>query len=129
VGTGLLAIPVLAGASAYAISETFEWTEGLGKGFRQAKQFYLVIIASTIIGLLINFIGINPIQALIYAAVINGVVAVPMIFIIMKISNDKRILEDKTNGIFSNVVGWITFVVMGMGAIITLVIWVSQLWL
>jgi NRAMP (natural resistance-associated macrophage protein)-like metal ion transporter len=129
VGTGLLAIPILAGASAYAISETFGWTEGLGKRFRQAKQFYLVIIASTIIGLLINFIGINPIQALIYAAVINGVVAVPIIFIIMKISNDKRILEDKTNGIFSNVVGWITFMVMGVGAIITLVIWVSQLWL
>jgi Mn2+/Fe2+ NRAMP family transporter len=129
VGTGLLAIPVLAGASAYAISETFGWTEGLGKRFRQAKQFYLVIIASTIIGLLINFIGINPIQALIYAAGINGVVAVPIIFIIMKISNDKRILEDKTNGIFSNVVGWITFMVMGVGAIITLVIWVSQLWL
>jgi NRAMP (natural resistance-associated macrophage protein)-like metal ion transporter len=127
VGTGLLAGPVLAGASAYAISETFGWREGLGKGFRQAKQFYLVIIGSTIIGLLINFIGINPIQALIYAAVINGVVAVPIIFIIMKISNDKRILEDKTNGIFSNVVGWITFVVMGVGALITLVIWASQL--
>ena len=68
VGTGLLAIPVLGGASAYAISGTFGWSEGLGKKFRQAKQFYVVIIASTVIGLLINFIGINPIQALIYAA-------------------------------------------------------------
>jgi hypothetical protein len=59
VGTGLLGIPVLAGASAYAISDTFGWSEGLGKKFRQAKQFYVVIIASTVIGLLINFIGIN----------------------------------------------------------------------
>jgi NRAMP (natural resistance-associated macrophage protein)-like metal ion transporter len=71
IGTGLLAIPVLAGSSAYAISETFGWTEGLGKKFKQAKHFYLLIIASTVIGLLINFIGIDPIQALIYAAIIN----------------------------------------------------------
>jgi NRAMP (natural resistance-associated macrophage protein)-like metal ion transporter len=123
VGTGLLAIPVLAGASAYAISDTFGWSEGLGKKFRQAKQFYVVIIASTVIGLLINFIGINPIQALIYAAVINGVVAVPMLFIIMKIANDKKVLEGRTNGLFSNVAGWITFVVMGIAAVIMFLTW------
>jgi Mn2+/Fe2+ NRAMP family transporter len=123
VGTGLLAIPILAGASAYAISDTFRWSEGLGKKFRRAKQFYVVIIASTVIGLLINFIGINPIQALIYAAVINGVVAVPMLFVIMKIANDKKILEGRTNGLFSNVVGWITFVVMGIAAVIMFLTW------
>ena len=94
-GTGLLVIPVLAGASAYAISGTFGWSEGLGKKFRKAKQFYVVIIPSTVIGHLINFIGINPIQALIYAAVINGVVAVPMLFIIMKIANDKKVLKEE----------------------------------
>ena len=122
-GTGLLAIPVLAGASAYAISGTFGWSEGLGKKFRKAKQFYVVIIPSTVIGLLINFIGINPIQALIYAAVINGVVAVPMLFIIMKIANDKKVLEGRTNGLFSNVVGWTTFVVMGIAAVIMFLTW------
>lgn len=123
IGTGLLAIPVLAGASAYAISDSFGWSEGLGKKFKQAKQFYAVIIASTLIGLLINFVGISPIQALIYAAVINGVVAVPMLFIIMRIANDKRILEGKTNGLFSNVVGWITFAVMGIATVIMFLTW------
>ena len=72
---------------------------------------------------MINFIGINPIQALIYAAVINGVVAVPMLFIIMKIANDKKVLEGRTNGLFSNVVGWITFVVMGIAAVIMFLTW------
>ncbi|HEX9320117.1 MAG TPA: divalent metal cation transporter [Nitrososphaeraceae archaeon] len=126
IGTGLLAIPVLAGASAYAISDTFGWSEGLGKKFKQAKQFYVVIITSTVIGLLINFVGISPIHALIYAAVINGVVAVPMLFIIMKIANDKKILEGKTNGLFSNVIGWTTFGVMGLAAVIMFLTWSNQ---
>ena len=125
IGTGLLSIPVLAGASAYALSDTFGWKEGLGKKFKQAKQFYAVIIASTLIGLGINFVGIDPIQALIYAAIINGVVSVPMIFTIMKISNDKRMLKDKTNGILSNIAGWFSFVLMGVAVAIMFLTWVT----
>ena len=83
IGTGLLAISVLAGSSAYALSETFGWKEGLGKKFGKAKPFYLVIITSTIIGLGIALSNTDPIQALIYAAVINGIVAVPILFIIL----------------------------------------------
>src|SRR6476659_1569048 len=85
VGTSLLSIPVLAGSTAYALSDIFKWKQGLSKKFGQAKAFYLIIILSGIIGLLINFVGINPIKALVYASVINWVVSVPILFVIMKI--------------------------------------------
>lgn len=114
VGTGLLAIPVLAGSSAYALADTFGWREGLGKKLSQAKPFYIIIICSTMIGLWIAMSDTNPIQALIYAAVINGIIAVPMLFIIIKLGNDRNILQGRTNGIFSNVVGWITFGIMAI---------------
>jgi NRAMP (natural resistance-associated macrophage protein)-like metal ion transporter len=116
IGTGLLAIPVLAGSSAYALSDTFGWKEGLNKKFGQARPFYIVIAASTAIGLFINFSGIDPIKALIYTAVINGIVAVPILFAIMKIANDKAILENSTNGQISNIVGWSTFLIMAISA-------------
>jgi Mn2+/Fe2+ NRAMP family transporter len=121
IGTGLLAIPVLAGSSGYALSDAFGWSEGLGRKFKQAKGFYLVIAASTLIGLWINFINIDPIKALVYTAVINGVIAVPILFAVMKIANDKRVLRDSTNSRVSNVIGWLTFVIMGVSAIIMFV--------
>jgi Mn2+/Fe2+ NRAMP family transporter len=103
IGTGLLAVPVLAGSSAYAISDTFGWKQGLGKKFKQAKPFYLIITVSTTIGLGINFVNIDPIKALIYTAVINGIITVPILFVILKIANDKKILENKTNCLGSNI--------------------------
>ncbi len=123
IGVGLLAIPVLAGSSAYALSEQFGWKQGLSKKFRQAKGFYLIIAASTVIGLWINFTNIDPIKALIYAAVINGVIAVPLLVLIVKIGNDKKILEGRTNGKISNIVGWITVVVMGFAAAVMFLTW------
>ena len=123
IGTGLLAVPVLAGSSAYAISDTFGWKQGLGKKFKQAKPFYLVIPVSTIIGLGINFVNIDPIKALIYTAVINGITAVPILFIILKIANDKKILEDKTNSSVSNILGWLTFLIMGISVVILFFTW------
>jgi NRAMP (natural resistance-associated macrophage protein)-like metal ion transporter len=126
IGTGLLAIPVLAGSSGYALSDTFGWSEGLSKKFKQAKGFYLVIAASTLIGLWINFIHVDPIKALVYTAVINGIIAVPILFAVMKIANDKKIIKDKTNGYISNVLGWLTFVIMGASAIIMFVTWGKQ---
>ena len=112
IGTGLLAIPVLSASSAFALSDTFGWKEGLEKKFSQAKSFYSVIIASTLIGVWITFSHINPIQALILSAVINAVVTVPILFIVMKLANDKKILEDKINSRFSNIIGWLTFAIM-----------------
>jgi NRAMP (natural resistance-associated macrophage protein)-like metal ion transporter len=123
IGTGLLAIPVLAGSSGYALSDAFG---GLSKKFRQAKGFYLVIAASTVIGLWINFINIDPIRILVYTAVINGVIAVPILFAVLKIANDKEILRDHINNRVSNVIGWLTFVIMGVSAFIMFVTWGKQ---
>ena len=118
IGTGLLAIPVLAASSAFAVSDTFGWKEGLEKKFRQAKSFYLIIIASTLVGVFITFSNLNPIQALILAAVINAVVTVPILFLVMRIANDKKILKDKTNSRYSNIVGWATFAIMSIAVVI-----------
>ena len=118
IGTGLLAIPVLSASSAFALSDTFGWKEGLEKKFSQAKSFYSVIIASTLIGVWITFSHINPIQALILAAVINAIVTVPILFIVMRLANDKKILEDKINSRFSNIFGWLTFAIMTVSVII-----------
>lgn len=123
IGTGLLSIPVLAGSTAYAVSDTFGWKQGLSKKFGQAKAFYAVIAISGIVGLSINFIGINPIKSLIYAAVINGVVSVPILFLIMRISNDKKILGANTNGNFSNIIGWFTFILMTISVVIMFITW------
>ncbi len=118
IGTGLLAIPILSASSAFALSDTFGWKEGLEKKFSQAKSFYSVIIASTLIGVWITFSYINPIHALILAAVINAVVTVPILFIVMRLANDKKILGDKVNTRFSNIIGWITFTIMTISVII-----------
>jgi Mn2+/Fe2+ NRAMP family transporter len=118
IGTGLLAIPVLSASSAFALSDSFGWKEGLEKKFSQAKSFYSIIIASTLIGLWITFSHINPIQALILASVINAVVTVPILFIVMRIANDKKILEDKVNSRFSNIIGWFTFAIMTASVIV-----------
>jgi NRAMP (natural resistance-associated macrophage protein)-like metal ion transporter len=123
IGTGLLAIPVLAGSSGYALSDAFGWRQGLSKKFGQAKHFYLVIGVSTIIGLWINFTDIDPIKALVYTAIINGVVAVPILFIVMKISNDKKILGERTNGRLSNILGWTAFVIMLISVVIMFATW------
>lgn len=104
-------------------SDAFGWRQGLGKKFGQAKHFYLVIAASTTIGLWINFTNIDPIKALVYSAIINGVVAVPLLFIIMRISNDKNIIGNRTNGRLLNVLGWTAFVVMAVSVVIMFATW------
>ena len=117
IGLGLLAVPVLAGSASYALSEAFSWKEGLSLKLKQAHGFYGVITIATLIGLLINFIGIDPIKALVYAAVINGVVAVPLILIIALAAKNKKIMGDYKSGLLSNVLVWLTFIGMGTAAI------------
>jgi len=117
IGLGLLAIPVLAGSASYAVSESFQWVEGLDQKLTKAWGFYGVIIVATLIGLSLNFIGINPIKALVYTAVINGVVAVPLIFIIALIARNKNIMGQYTSGWVSNLLVWLTFVGMGAAAV------------
>jgi NRAMP (natural resistance-associated macrophage protein)-like metal ion transporter len=117
VGLGLLGIPILAGAAGYALSEAFGWKEGLSRKFREARGFYSVIAASTLIGLLMNFTGIDPMKALVYSAVINGVAAVPLLFLIARINSKASILGKHRGGPLSQTFVWLTFVVMGLSAI------------
>lgn len=106
VGTGLLAIPVLAGSSSYAISEALGRRQGLNNKLKDAYTFYGVIIISMLLGLSINFLGINPIKALIYSAVANGIVAPVILTLILLLANDKKIMGEWVNGRFTKVVGW-----------------------
>ena len=112
IGTGLLAIPVLAGSGAYALSEVMKWEEGLEFKFSQAKGFYLVIAFSILFGLALNFIGINPIMALYYSAFINGVIAIPLLIAIMIVGNDKKIMGEETNPHWVNFFGWLGVLAM-----------------
>lgn len=124
IGTGLLSIPVLAGSSSYAISESFGWREGLYRRLNKAKAFYGVIAASTIAGLLMNFVGIDPIKALIYAAVLNGVVAPVVLFLIVIISSNKHIMGEWVNSPVRSAFGWFIASLMalaGGGAIWALI--------
>lgn len=91
-GTGLLAVPVLAGSTAYAVSEAFGWKESLERKPSEAKQFYAVLAASMLIALLLNLIGVNPMQSLILAAIINGITAPILMLVIWKISRDQTLL-------------------------------------
>jgi Mn2+/Fe2+ NRAMP family transporter len=119
IGTGLLAIPVFAGTSGYAVSELLGWKEGLSKKFSQARPFYFIILICILSGLIINYINpINPIQMLLYAATINGIILVPILVIIMKISTDKKILGNRVNGVISNIIGWTITVVILFSVII-----------
>ena len=120
IATGLLALPILAGSASYAVSESFGWREGLYQKFERAHGFYGVITIATLIGLLINFIGIDPILALYYSAVINGIIAPPLIIMILFIANNKKIMGERTNSLFLNILGALTVFIMGLSAIILL---------
>ncbi|MHB9054374.1 MAG: divalent metal cation transporter [Thermoleophilia bacterium] len=122
VGTGLLAIPVLAGASAYAIAEVLKWREGLSLKFRKAHGFYGIIILSTVVGMLMNFIGINPITALYYSAVVNGLVASVLLVFIFLIGNDRKIMHRHTNPTWVKVFGTMATVFMGLSSLVLIVI-------
>lgn len=112
IGTGLLAIPVLAGASSYAIAESFRWKEGLYRNLRQAYAFYGIIIISMLVGLGLNFVGIDPIKALIYAAVANGLVAPIILFFIVIMSSNKKIMGRWTNKPLTTFIGWLAIIIM-----------------
>lgn len=117
IGTGLLAVPVLAGSASYAIAEIFNWREGLSQKFRQAHGFYGVITFATLIGLLINFTPISPFKMLYYTAILNGLCAPPLMILIMLITNNKKIMGEHTNSTFSNIMGWIITLIMGVSAV------------
>jgi len=106
IGTGLLAIPVLAGSSSYTVSESFRWKEGLYRNLHQANSFYGVMIFSVLIGLAINFVGIDPIKALIYSAILNGIVAPPILALIVILSSNRKIMGSSVNKRSTSWLGW-----------------------
>ncbi len=116
-GVGLLGVPVLAGSAAYAVAEAFQWREGLGRSARHARGFYGVIALATVVGMALNILRINPIAALVYSAIINGVVAVPLLVIILLVANNRQIMGDHTNGRLSNSMSIITTIAMGAAAL------------
>ncbi len=126
IGTGLLSIPVLAGASSYALSESFRWKVGLYRNLDQARAFYGIIIISMLVGLGINFIGIDPIKALIYAAVLNGLVAPIILFLIVRMSSSSHIMGRWKNKKYVTWIGWGTTVVMALSGIAAIYSLVTQ---
>src|SRR5262249_22204201 len=117
------AVPILTGSSAYAVSEAFRGRYGFSETFRKARLFYGVIIASTLVGLLINFVGVSPIRSLFFAAVINGFLAPPLLVIIMLVANNRRVMKDRVNGLWINLLGWTTTVVMFAAAVALVLTW------
>ncbi len=121
VGTGLLAIPVLAGSGAYALSEVLSWKEGLEMRFLQAKGFYLIIILSIVFGGLFNFFKINPIAALYWSAFLNGIIAVPLLYLIMKIGDDASIMGNERHPKWVRFFGWFAVVAMTIAIVAMMV--------
>jgi NRAMP (natural resistance-associated macrophage protein)-like metal ion transporter len=117
IGLGLLAVPILSASASYALSESLQWKEGLNLKLKHAHGFYGIITIATVLGLSINFIGIDPVKALIYSAVLNGIAAVPLIFIIARIAGNKKIMGNYASGRISKTLVWITFGFMTLAAI------------
>jgi Mn2+/Fe2+ NRAMP family transporter len=117
IGLGFLAVPVFSGSASYALSEALDWNAGLNLKLKRAHGFYGVITIATLIGLMINFIGINPMQALVVTAVINGVIAVPLIFLVARLARNKEIMGEYRSGLLSNILVWAAFVFMGAAAV------------
>lgn len=112
IGTGLLAVPVLAGSAAYAVSETFGWTEGLNRKPKEAKAFYGVIVLATAGGIALNFIGIDPMKALYWAAVVNGLLAPPLMVVTMLIASNPKVMGNLVLSPHLKAIGWLATTVM-----------------
>jgi NRAMP (natural resistance-associated macrophage protein)-like metal ion transporter len=118
IGIGLQSVPVLAGGVAYAISETFGFKEGLSKPFKKAKPFYVILGIATVLGAVFNLVGINPIRALYYAAIINGVISVPLIAIIIKLADDKRVVGEFKTTNKTRIISYITLAFVSAATIL-----------
>jgi NRAMP (natural resistance-associated macrophage protein)-like metal ion transporter len=118
IGTGLIAIPVLSGSLSYIVTETFGWEQGLNKKFHEAKAFYVIIAISLLLGLSLNYIGISPIKALIYTAILYGLTAPVLIAIILHISNNKKVMGRFINSRISNILGFAALLIMTAAALV-----------
>jgi Mn2+/Fe2+ NRAMP family transporter len=117
IGLGLLAVPVLSGSASYAVAEALDWRASLSFKLQRAHGFYGVITIATLIGLMINFVGIDPVRALVITAVINGVVSVPLLVLIALIAGSREIMGKFQSGFLSKSVLWMTVLFVGAAAI------------
>lgn len=118
--TGLLAVPVLAGGVAYAVGEALGWKRGLARGAGRAPKFYAVVVLCIALAVLLDLVGVNPIRALALSQVLNGLVAIPLVFLVLRICNNPAVMGDKRNGRLANTLGWATFAIIatvGAGAL------------
>jgi Mn2+/Fe2+ NRAMP family transporter len=123
IGTGVLAVPILTGSGAYAVAEAFGWKCGLDEKPDRAKEFYLVMAASTVVALAIDFLGVSPVKALFWTAVINGFLSPPLLVIIMLIANNRAVMGQRVNGRALNVLGWATTALMFAAAVALVLTW------
>lgn len=121
IGTGLLAVPVLAGSAAYAVSECFHWKTGLNRSFGSARQFYIIIMLATAGGMALNFTPIDPMVALVWSAQINGVIAVPVLIVMMMLAHNHKVMGDFTLSRRHTILGWMGVAIMmvAVGAMLT----------
>jgi NRAMP (natural resistance-associated macrophage protein)-like metal ion transporter len=125
IGAGFLAVPILTGSSAYAVAEAFGWKHGFDKKFKGARAFYGLIAISTLLGTTMNFGGFNPVRALFWTAVINGLLAPPLLLLIICISNNPKIMGKKTSSALVNTGLWTTTLVMTAAALGLVATWLS----
>ncbi len=121
IGTGLLAVPVLAGSAAYAVSELYGWKAGLSRGFHEARGFYVIIVAATGIGTVMGEMAVDPIKALVWSAIVNGVISVPIMAALMWIGQSKRLMGDYTITLRHRFFGWAATAVMAVAVLFMLV--------
>jgi NRAMP (natural resistance-associated macrophage protein)-like metal ion transporter len=122
IGSGFLAVPILAASASYAVSEAFGWKRGLDEKPYEAKRFYAVIAASVGVGMLVNFLGINPIDALFWTAVINGFLAPPLLVLVMLLANDRKLMGRRINNRWTNLLGWGTAALMALAGLAWIVL-------
>ncbi len=121
IGTGLLSVPILAGSAAYTVAESFKWRSGLFRTLHQARPFYGVIILSMILAMDINFLGFDPIKLLIYSAVVNGLVAPVILFLIVQMTNNKKVVKERINHPVISFLGFFITIVMTAAGIATII--------
>ena len=114
IGTGFLAVPVLTGSAAYAIGEALRWPVGLARKPLEARSFYITLVIATVVGTIINFLPVDPIRALYWSAVINGVMAAPVIVMMMLLASSRRVMGEFTLSAPMKLLGWTTAVVMAL---------------
>ncbi|MBI4089808.1 MAG: divalent metal cation transporter, partial [Candidatus Kerfeldbacteria bacterium] len=126
VGTGLLAIPVLAGSASYALAEVFGWREGLSENYRHAHAFHLVMVAALALGLLSNAVGVSPITFLVFAAVLNGLLAPVFLWYVVRLADRVEVVGKRQSPTMIRVLGWATFLIMAVAAAALIVQYVIQ---